>query len=259
MADVVFETKNFKVFLDFVKAKEAMYFLSFLPTRITIQCRSKNGNFIAERSKQFPDYNTHNRDVRIAFDSKTKDILREDSKLPVTTVSFDGQRAIFTNDDLRREFVLPYVAHPDSITFEKIPKSENIAYIERFYFLDFKKIIKMLQFAKIDLVRLRILPEREWLEVSGSNWLNSIVCKLISTQENFLPSDKYLDSFYNIIDLYHVIMAMKRHYGSSSDVTFTLSLLGTEGQLFFKSSEPMSSIDKYAILNPTSPPDHEFS
>lgn len=274
MADVVFETKEFKVFLDFVKAKEAVYFLKFDRFNISIQCRAKNGNFIAERSMDLvthfkrdhrPDY-TCNKPLRIAFDCETKDNLRSDcakqhENKKATTVSFDGQRAtILVKDDFIPEhvFSLPYVVPlstvpPDSIDelLGKILQSNNISGTRRFHFREFYRIVKTLRTAKIDLARLRIPPSGEYLEVFGSDWLNSIACRTFPTR--IIPSDKQLDAYYNTIDLWDVVNAMKRHYGRYTS-TLILSLIGTDGQLYFESTERKNKVNKRAILNSIKPP-----
>jgi hypothetical protein len=272
--DVIFETKDFKVFLDFVKAKEAVYFLEFDLNHISIQCRAKNGNFIAERRMDLithykrdhkPDY-TCNKPLRIAFDCETKDNLRGDCRKQygnkkATTVSFDGQRAtILVKDDFIPEhvFSLPYVVPlstepPDRMSkiLDKILQSNSISCKLRFFFMDFYKIIKTLRTAGIDLVRLRVPPNNERIEVFGSDFPIRVACYVFPTR--VIQSGGQLDAYYNTIDLWHVIEAMKRHSGRY-DSTLILSLIGTDGQLYFESSERRNMVDKCAILNRVNPP-----
>ncbi len=241
MPDVIIEAKNFKVFLDFMDSKDATYHMEFQTWYISIQCIANDGRYVGElfRSSVHEFKYACSRPIRISFDSKTRESLRELCK-KVKTVTIEGSNVVVGKDQyvVKSQYTnepLPPIINDTTERFLELTLSRN----------EFSKVVKLLRKGKIEFVRLNFLIKSRMLEVSistellslwsfkfptSSVYFSGVEFDVYFAQEEHPISPHVIDSFYNTNDLVNMIEAVEYHYGR--EIMFTLSLLQDKELLF---------------------------
>jgi hypothetical protein len=241
LADVVFETKDFKVFLDFMDCKDATYHMDFQTCNISIQCIANDGRYVGELIRRHLNEYKYacGRPIRISFNPKTRESLRELCK-KVTTVTIEGSNVVFGKDQyvVKSQYMnepLPPIIEDTTERFLELTLSRD----------EFSRVVKLLRKGKIEFARLNFLIKSRMLEVSistellslwsfkfltSSVYFSGVEFDVYFAQEEHPISPHVIDSFYNVNDLVNMIEAVKYHYGR--EIMFSLSLLQDKRLLF---------------------------
>lgn len=267
MADVILETKDFKVFLDFMNSKDAIYYMYFQGySNISTHCFANDARYVGEliRSGVAELKYTCSRPIRISFDSEMRESLVESCETSLSrsrskgkTVSITGPSVVLGEDQYTVDS--QYLDNPVSPLIRDWSEQERIQEmtISR---SEFERVVNILLKEKIQLARLHFLEKSGRLEVSTTTEQSTSWIFRLSTSDVKFSGEEYdeyfhavenpepphvIDSNYNVDALMNVIRAMKYHY--SREDNFSLSLLQNE-RLFFESGNKEGTLIVRGIL-----------
>jgi len=234
------ESKDFKVFLDFMDSKDATYYMNFWGHMdISIQCVANDGRYVGELITSYRFKYTCIEPLRICFDSKTREALRR-SSIGVEKVTIEGSNIVLGEDQYT--VISRYMN-------ERLPPiiEDTTERIQEMTLLlsEFRRAVNILHKEKIQLARLRFLVKSRLLEVSTTTELSTSWSFRLPTsdvyfsgeepqvyfgQEEYPDPPQVIDSYYDVNDLLCVIDAMEYHYGR--EIVLSLSLLQDDRLLF---------------------------
>jgi len=252
------ESKDFKVFMDFMDSKDATYYMNFKGYfDISIQCIADDDRYAGEliRSSVSKLKYTCIEPLRICFDSKTRESLRRSSS-KAKTVTIEGPNVVLGGDQYIVES--QYVNEPMRPIIDDETERIQEMTLSRD---EFERVVSILHKQKIELARLHFRMKSKTLEVYTYTRLLSLWRFRIPTssvrfsgqgfeeyfaQEEYPISPHVMNQVYNVNDLLNMIRAVKYHYGRK--IMLSLSLL-PEGVLLFETRNTDDTLTQRCSLH----------